>query len=542
VGLTTKPISPNMQRAIKVKDFLLKYDRTDHKVAIPDHEGFSFKKLWAFTGPGFLIAIAYIDPGNFATDISAGAQFNYRMIWVLVFATTMGLFLQVLAARLGMVTRKHLATVCREEYGTKTPLTILLWLITESAIIASDIPEIIGTAFALNMLFGLPLWAGVVITGADTMLFLAVQYFGIRYLEAFIGGLVGIISVCFVVEMWISPIHWWNTDCPTDWCSEFKTCPGNYCGMFFAGFIPRINQDGIYTAISLLGAVVMPHNLYLHSALVLSRDVKPERKAMREANIYNWIESTVALGVSCFVNICILAVAAANFYPDKSNGFSLDYSNPDLDDTSRLLGNFLGKGASIVFGIALLASGQSSTLTGTYAGQFVMEGFVEIKLPLWQRNFITRSIAILPSLIVSILAGKSGSTTLIILSSAILSFQLPFALIPLVKFTSSSIKMGPFANSKLVSVLLILLGLIVCTANVYLIYDTFYDSQDGIINSIESPAGRIIVAIVLIIVGIGYFLILGYLAYRPVRCHESPIAEYTKIQNDDESETDSPKV
>jgi len=199
---------------------------------------------------------------------------------------------------------------------------------------------------------------------------------------------------------------------------------------------------------------------------------------------------------------------------------------------------FLGKGASIVFGIALLASGQSSTLTGTYAGQFVMEGFVEIRLPLWQRNFITRSIAILPSLIVAILAGKSGSTTLIILSSAILSFQLPFALIPLVKFTSSPIKMGPFANSKLVTAFLILLGLIVCTANVYLIYDTFYDSQDGIINSVDSPAGRIVIAIVLIVIGIGYFLILGYLAYRPVRVHENPIAQgvYAKIENENESE------
>jgi len=529
-------LSPKSRKE-KLKEWLDKHDKSTEKISVPDHAGFSWRKLWAFAGPGFLISIAYIDPGNFATDISAGAAFNYRMIWVLVFATTMGLFLQVLAARLGMVTKKHLAKVCRDEYGNKTPLTITLWLITESAIIASDIPEIIGTAFALNMLFGCPLWLGVLITAIDTMVFLGIQYFGIRYLEGFIGALVAVISCCFVAELWMSPIHWFRADCPDDWCAKFphEQCPSNYCGTLFPGFIPRINQEGLYIAISLLGAVVMPHNLYLHSALVLSRDVKPERAASKEANLYNWIESTLALSMSAFVNICILSVAAGNFYPDTSNNFSTEYTNPDLDDTSRLLGNFLGKSASIVFGLALLAAGQSSTLTGTYAGQFVMEGFVEIKLPLWKRNLITRSIAILPSLIVAILAGKSGSTTLIILSSAILSFQLPFAIVPLVKFTSSKLKMGEFANSRWVTILMICLGLVVCSANVYLIYETFYGPA-GIVTQIGSLTVRILLTILLIVVGILYFILIGYLVYRPVTGFEDPLHQKLLANGDNEDQ------
>eukprot|EP01119_Soliformovum_irregulare_P015574 TRINITY_DN4394_c0_g1_i1.p1 TRINITY_DN4394_c0_g1~~TRINITY_DN4394_c0_g1_i1.p1 ORF type:complete len:565 (-),score=117.90 TRINITY_DN4394_c0_g1_i1:40-1542(-) len=497
-------------------------------------------------GPGFLISIAYIDPGNFATDIQAGAQFNFRFIWVLVFATTLGLFLQVLSARLGMVTGKHLATVCREEYGPKSFITISVWLITESAIIASDIPEIIGTAFALNMLFGLPLWAGVLITAIDTMLFLAVQYFGVRYLELFIAALVGVISMCFITELGMSPIHWTTTDCPTtseDWCSRFPAneCPPNYCGTFFGGFIPRISSDGIYVAISLIGAVVMPHNLYLHSALVLSRHVQRTRAALKEANFYNWIECTLALALSCFVNISILTVAAANFYPDADNNFTLDRRNPDLDDTSHLLGTILGNAAQTVFAIALLAAGQSSTLTGTYAGQFVMEGFIQINMALWKRNLITRSIAILPSLLVAIVAGRQGSTFLIILSSAILAFQLPFALVPLLKFTSSKKKMGHFVNSKIVTIVMGILGTVVCAANCYLIVELFFGSESGFVWLISNTAGRVFASIALGIVGLGYFSLLGYLIYRPITVEERSYvddAEQRILDESIESSTD----
>lgn len=510
------------------------------KIAIPDEEGFSFKKLLAFAGPGLLVSIAYVDPGNFTTDITAGAQFNYRLIWVLIAATFVGLILQILTSRLGLVTGKHLAQVCKDEYGDRTPLTIILWLITESAIIASDIPEVVGTAFALNMLFGIPLWAGVLITGVDTMLFLGLQNFGVRYLEIFIGALVAIISCCFVVELGLSPVDWVHDDCPTDWCQEFanqnETCPTNYCGTYFGGFVPRLTTENLYIAVSLLGAVVMPHNLYLHSALVLSRGVnRRDKKAIKEANIYNWIECAGALAISAFINVSIVAVSAAIFYPDQHNDYSTDNQEPDLDDTSKLLGNTLGSGAKVIFGIALLASGQSSTLTGTYAGQFVMEGFLELKMSMWKRNLITRSIAILPSLIVALLAGQSGSSALIILSSAILSFQLPFALIPLIKFTSSEIKMGEFANSRAASVLLGGIAATVVSANVYLIYATLFAS-DGAITSLDDLALKIILSILVGVIGIFYFGFLAYLTKRPVtvasseRPEDRPLLAVSNIQ------------
>jgi len=527
-----------------VKDWVNSHERSTIKIAVPEKEGFSLRKFWAFAGPGVLISMAYIDPGNFATDIQAGAQFNYSMIWVIIFSTVLGLCLQILASRLGMTTGKHLATICREEYGDKSPLTITIWLITETVIVASDIPEIVGTAFALNLLFGIPLWAGVLITSIDTLLFLGIQHFGIRYLELFIGSLVTIISLAFIVETWISPVHFKTADCPSDWCSQFPEgkCPSNYCGLFWSGFIPIIHQDGLYDALALFGSVVMPHNLYLHSALVLSRDVKPNKRAIKEANLCSLIESAFALGMSAVVNVCILSVAAANFYPNASNEYSTEYSNPDLSDTSVLLGNFLGPAASIVFGIALLASGQSSTLTGTYAGQFVMEGFIKIKMPLWKRNLITRSFAILPSLIISIISGNSGSSTLIILCSVILSFQLPFALIPLVKFTSSPMKMGPFANSPLVTGSMIILGLLVSAANVFLIWDTFYDpTNGGFITLIDSYAGYVAATTALVVVSIVYFGLLGYLCFKPIRFAEERFSRQkytfseheTKNQNSD---------
>eukprot|EP01114_Cavostelium_apophysatum_P023945 TRINITY_DN919_c0_g1_i1.p1 TRINITY_DN919_c0_g1~~TRINITY_DN919_c0_g1_i1.p1 ORF type:complete len:548 (-),score=13.13 TRINITY_DN919_c0_g1_i1:93-1736(-) len=507
------------RRTGQVVEWIKKQDKSEHKVEIPiTGDGFSWKKLFAFLGPGILISIAYIDPGNFATDILAGSQFNYRMIWVLVLATTLGLLLQILSSRLGLIVGKDLATICKDEYGHRTPLTVILWLITESAIIASDIPEIIGTAFALNMLFGLPLWAGVLITAVDTMIFLGLQYFGVRKLEIFTGLLVCVISVCFIIESALSPISWFRSHCPSDWCANFaeNTCPNDYCGTWIAGYVPRINIEGIYVAISLIGAVVMPHNIYLHSALVLSRKVRATKEAIKEATLYNNIECILALGASCVINILILSVAAANFYPNAGNSYSTKYFQPDLDDAQKLLGNFLGKSAKYIFSIALLAAGQSSTLTGTFAGQFVMQGFVEIKLPLWLRNLITRSIAIIPSLVVAIVAGEKGSTSLIVLSSAILSFQLPFALVPLMKFTSSSVKMGEFANSKVIIVVLGTIALLVSATNVYLIFTLLFGSE-GVISAVSKKGLRIFLTALVSVIGLGYFAFLGYLIYRPVR-------------------------
>eukprot|EP01114_Cavostelium_apophysatum_P023947 TRINITY_DN919_c0_g2_i1.p1 TRINITY_DN919_c0_g2~~TRINITY_DN919_c0_g2_i1.p1 ORF type:complete len:564 (-),score=72.55 TRINITY_DN919_c0_g2_i1:79-1770(-) len=511
------------ERFIHATDWLKERDKSETKVHIPETktDGFSFRKLWAFLGPGVLVSIAYIDPGNFATDIAAGSQFNYRLIWILLLASCMSLMLQILSSRLGLIAGKDLATICKDEYGHRTPLTILLWLITESAIIASDIPEIIGTAFALNMLFGLPLWAGVVITAIDTMIFLGLQYFGVRKLEIFIASLVGVVCVCFIIQLALSPINWFTSDCPPkeEWCSHFEnedSCPDNFCGKWIAGFVPRINSDGIYVAISLVGAVVMPHNLYLHSALVLSRKVDPTKKKLKEASLYNSIECILALTVSCFINIFILTVAAANFYPGPSNNYSMEFTQPNLSDTQKLLGDFLGNAAKYIFAIALLAAGQSSTLTGTYAGQFVMLGFVDIKLPLWLRNLITRSLAIVPSLVVAIVAGEKGSTALIILSSAILSFQLPFALVPLMKFTSSRVKMGDFVNSKALTVVLGAIALLVSVANVYLIYQLLFGSDGGAVNDISNKGARIFTTIVVAVVGVAYFALLGYLIYRPV--------------------------
>lgn len=433
-------------------------------------------------GPGFLVSVAYVDPGNFDTDIRAGALFKYQLIWVLFVATLMGLLIQTLASRLGLVTGRHLSEHCRACYST--PVVYILWIMAEIAVIASDIPEVIGTAFALKLLFGLPLWIGVVVTCADTLLFLAIQMFGLRKLEAFIGLLLAIICVCFIIEM-------------------FLVSPSPLSIML--GFVPTVSSSSVYTAISLVGAVVMPHNIYLHSALVMSRNIDRTRVSINEGNKYNLIESSIALLLSFLINVAILTVSATEF-SDATNKEDIG-----LDNASSLLKNLLKNGvvASIIFGIALLASGQSSTITGTFAGQFVMEGFLQLKIRAWLRNLVTRSVAVLPSLLVALIAGPEGSDELIVLSQVVLSLQLPFALIPLVKLTSSNL-MGPWKNSVPVAALAWSLATGLVGANLALLiiqmkdWLSFGSAQQGII------------AVLLITLALAYGLFIVYLVIQPV--------------------------
>jgi len=411
---TTKPLGPDCSVEVPGEE-------------VEDVDGdFSWRKCLHFTGPGFLMCIAYIDPGNFESDLAVGASYGYKLIWVLLWSTVAGFVFQMLAVKLALVTRLHLARVCRHEYPY--PFKIALWLATEVAIIASDIPEVIGTAFALKLLFGLPVWIGVIVTGVDTILFLGIQVLGFRKLEAFIGGMVGAMSICFLIEM----------------CLADTNVPALLEGLV----VPTISTKGqLYLGISILGAVVMPHNLYLHSALVLSRKIEGSKGAIKGALMYNGVESAFALGISLFINVAVVAVAAATIVEVDPSERNEIIAHP-LENAPNMLQDVLGNAAKQAFGVALLASGQSSTMTGTYAGQFVMEGFLEIQMHPGLRNLVTRSVAIVPSLLCTLIAGEEGSEGLIIFSSVVLSFQLPFALLPLLKLTSSSSFMGPnFVNS-----------------------------------------------------------------------------------------------
>lgn len=394
-----------------------------------DDDSFSLRKFAAFVGPGFLMCIAYVDPGNFESNLQAGCQFGYSLLWVLLWATLMGLYIQALSVRLGLATGWHLARVMRDEYPT--PARYSLWIVTELAIIASDVPEVIGTALALKLIFGLPTVWGVLVTSASTLLFLALQQFGVRKLEAFMGSLVGVMSVCFVAQMGM--------------------LEGGDGGEVMKGIVVPIFQNGkaLFIGVSLLGAVVMPHNLFLHSALVLSRSFELGERAVRRALKYNVAESALALAVTLVINFAVTIVAAQSIkdadFDDPTGEKRRGIIDRPLQNAPDMLKDVLGKSAKGLFAAALLASGQSSTITGTYAGQFVMEGFLEIKINPVLRAFLTRTCAILPSLLVTIIAGDEYAEFLIVISSVFLSFQLPFALIPLVKFCGSEKIVGAMA-------------------------------------------------------------------------------------------------
>jgi manganese transport protein len=420
-----------------------------HKsIAIPAGAGF-WRKLFAFAGPGYLVAVGYMDPGNWATDLAGGARYGYTLLSVIMISNLMAILLQALAARLGIASGRDLAQACRDSYSR--PATVVLWLLCEVAIAACDLAEVIGAAIALNLLFGLPLIWGVTLTALDVLIVLFLQHRGFRYVEALVVALIVLIAGSFAVEMFLSRPN---------------------LVQVAAGFVPQAEilrrPDMLYIAISILGATVMPHNLYLHSSIVQTRKYLDTRESRREAIRYATIDSCVALMSALFINGAILVMAAAVFHGTGHQDVA------DISDAYQLLSPLLGTTlASVLFAVALLCSGQNATLTGTLAGQIVMEGFINLRLRPWLRRLITRLIAIIPAIVVVVLYGERGTGPLLILSQVILSLQLPFAVFPLVAFTSDARKMGPFVNPVWVKALAWTVAVIIGALNVYLLYQTF---------------------------------------------------------------------
>lgn len=401
-----------------------------------------WSRLFSFMGPAYLVSIGYMDPGNWATDIEGGARFGYTLIWVLLMSNLMAILLQTLSARLGIVTGYDLAQGCRREYPKF--IRYVLWILAEIAIAATDLAEALGTILGLNLLFGLPLLWGCLVTAFDTFLLLAIQRFGVRKMEAFIVMLVTTMGACFIIEVSLAR---------PDGAS------------IAAGFIPQLENGALYVAIGIIGATVMPHNLYLHSSLVQSRIVSNTYTGKSEAAKFNFIDSLIALNAAFFMNSAILVMSAAIFY---SRGILVT----EIQQAHRLLEPLLGSHvAPVAFGIALLASGQSSTLTGTISGQVVMEGFLNIKMRPWLRRLLTRAIALIPAIIVIAMMGNRGTYQLLILSQVILSLQLPFAIIPLIHFTSDRNKMGLFANGMILKLLAWVAAAIIVALNLRLVLD-----------------------------------------------------------------------
>jgi len=382
-----------------------------------------WRRLLGFLGPGFLISVGYMDPGNWATDIAGGSRFGYTLLSVIMASNLMAILLQSLSLKLGVATERDLAQLCNESYSRW--VSFGLWIGAEIAIAACDLAEVIGSAIALNLLFHIPLFYGVLITGLDVLLILLMQRWGFRYVEALVIALIGTIIALFGVQLFLSKPEYWPA---------FKNL-----------IVPApsiiTNPDMLYIAIGMLGATVMPHNLYLHSSIVQSRNYKRTPAGKREAIFMANVDSALALTVALFVNAAIVVVAAAVFY--RSGHFEV----AAIEDAYKLLSPLVGAaGASTIFAIALLVSGQNSSITGTLAGQVVMEGFIHIKLSPWLRRLITRSLAIIPTIIVVAITGERGTEKLLLLSQVILSLQLSFAVIPLVIFTGSRKKMGEFVN------------------------------------------------------------------------------------------------
>ena len=408
-----------------------------------------WRKLLAFSGPGFLIAVGYMDPGNWATDLAGGAQFGYTLLSVVMISNLMAILLQHLSIKLGITTGRDLAQACRDHYST--PTVWFLWILCEIAIAACDLAEVVGSAIALQLLFGIPLVWGCIITAADVIAVLYLQTKGFRYIEALVIALIVTIAGCFSLELFFS---------------KPEVAP------MFLGFIPSLeifkHQGMLYVAIGIIGATVMPHNLYLHSSIVQTRKYEQTSAGKREAIKFATIDSTVALMFALLVNGAILALAAAVFH------WSGHQDVAQIQDAFKLLSPLLGVGgASILFAVALLASGQNSTLTGTLAGQIVMEGFVNIRLRPWLRRLITRLIAIVPAVCVIGFFGESKTTQLLVASQVVLSMQLGFAVWPLLRFTGEKDKMGEFANRWWLKILGWTTAAVIIILNAKLLFDTF---------------------------------------------------------------------
>ncbi len=423
-------------------------EEVHRSVAVPSQLSF-WRKLWAFSGPGFLVAVGYMDPGNWATDIAGGSQFAYRLLFVLALSNLMAVLLQTLAARLGIVTQRDLAQACRDYYSRRT--SIFLWVICELAISACDLAEVIGSAIALNLLFGIPLVWGVCLTALDVLAILYLQHRGFRHLEAIVAVLIGTIGLCYLVEIiLVRP--------------DFA---GIARGLVLA---PELftNHEMLYIAIGMLGATVMPHNLYLHSSIVQTRAIERTREGLRTAVRFNLLDSVLALNFAFFINAAILIMAAATFYRHGLHQVA------EIQDAYYTLSPLLGvSAASFLFAIALLCSGQNSTLTGTLAGQIVMEGFLNIRIAPWLRRLMTRALAIVPAVIVVALYGSHGTARLLIFSQVVLSLQLSFAVFPLVQFTSDPKRMGEFANPRWLKALAWLVAYLIAGLNAYLLFLTF---------------------------------------------------------------------
>jgi manganese transport protein len=418
------------------------------RIHVPESAQF-LRKLLAFAGPGFLVAVGYMDPGNWATDLAAGSRYNYTLLSVIMISNLMAILLQSLCIKLGVVTGRDLAQACRGHFST--PANYCLWFVCEIAIAACDLAEVIGSAIALNLLFGIPLLWGVCLTALDVFLILLLQDKGFRYIEALVISLIAVIGICFGLEILFSRPE---------------------MAGILKGYIPSAqivtNKEMLYIAIGILGATVMPHNLYLHSAVVQTRNFKRTPEGMREAIKFCKIDSAVALTFALFINSAILIVSAAAFYKTGHHDVA------EIQNAYKLLTPLLGvTGASTLFALALLASGQNSTLTGTLAGQIVMEGFLNIRLKPWLRRLITRGVAIIPAVIVTAMYGASGTAKLLVLSQVILSMQLSFAVFPLVMFTSDKRKMGEFVNAPWVKALSWTVAVFIASLNGWLLVQVF---------------------------------------------------------------------
>ncbi len=409
----------------------------------------SWRRFAAFLGPGYMVAVGYMDPGNWATSIAGGSKFGYTLLVVALVSNIMAIILQSLCARLAIASGRDLAQACRDAFPRW--IAFPLWILAELAIIATDIAEVIGTAIGLNLLFGIPLELGVIITALDVFLILWLQNKGFRWLEAFIITLLGVIAVCFGLQIALADPDW---------------------GGVIRGFAPTVeilrNPEMLYLALGILGATVMPHNLYLHSAIVQTRDYGDTLPEKREALKFATIDSTIALMFALFINASILILAAASF---NATGRT---EVVELGDAHQLLGPLLGSGiAPTLFAIALLACGLNSTVTATLAGQVVMEGFLNLRLPPWARRLITRAIAIIPAAGVTIYYGSSGTGQLLILTQVVLSLQLSFAVVPLVMFTSSTKKMGPMVAPFWLVAFAVLIAVVIIALNTKLLFDFF---------------------------------------------------------------------
>jgi len=410
-----------------------------------------WRKVLAFAGPGYLVAVGYMDPGNWATDLAGGSRFGYTLLSVILLSNLMAILLQGLASKLGIVTGRDLAQACRDHYSHTA--SIFQWILCEIAIAACDLAEVIGSAIGLNLLFGIPLPWGIAVTSLDVLIVLYLQNKGFRLLEALVVALIVTIALCFTFEILVSRPE---------------------LGAVARGFVPTpailTDREMLYIAIGILGATVMPHNLYLHSSVVQTRQYRETQEGKREAVRYAFIDSTIALSFALFINAAILIVASATFHQSGHQEVG------EIQDAYRLLTPLLGVGgASAVFALALLASGQNSTLTGTLAGQIVMEGFLNIRLRPWLRRLITRGIAIVPAAFVAIAYGTRGTARLLILSQVILSLQLSFAVFPLVRFTSDKLKMGEFVNPGWLKFLAYSVAIIIALLNAWLLLRTFGD-------------------------------------------------------------------